>query len=391
MLSFGKFKKYYRRHHKNSKSDYIVSKYAKGINLFFGTELDSVKKYRFYDDEHANINAVARDSRIECILVPRRQMSDNTIGTEDEVSFEYQRNPVNPNAFFRTPSSIPKKTYPEHVYDTYNLSDPQKLEEHADLVKYLDLMRNNVLRNNGYNERYVSEAFDFKMMNQCRSWATDLNEQEESKGNKDEFYGIVFFDFDRVLNCVEGISILHTKEQMKSQYDIDVSGVVKYIIGSPTRLSQLRELLGYLEFKKIRVCILTNNGACGDREMFYDVCEGIHSCIKRENIFCCRKNSSKLECLYVNKIISSPYDNSPTTNATTNATTDESNELYDDSPTQTTNATTTNVTTNESDERRNRILAMMEDFKNKRRLSTKKRPASQEEEEEDLEDKKRRL
>jgi hypothetical protein len=324
MLSFGKFKKHYRRHHQNAKSDYIVSKYAKGINLYFGTELGDVKKYRFYDDEHANINAVSRDSRVECILVPRRQMSDNTIGLEDEKSFEYQRNSVDPNVFFKA-NSIPKKTYPDHVHDTYNLSDPQKQEEHADLVKYLNLMRTNVLRNG--NERFVSEAFDFQMMNECRSWATNLNEQEESKGNTDEFYGIVFFDFDRVLNCVEGISISHTKEQMKTTYDIDVSGVVKYIIGSPTRLSQLRELLGYLEFKKIRVCILTNNGACGDREMFYDVCEGIHSCIKRQNIYCCRNKSSKLECLYSYEVIptltnkrKNEEDNNNNNNSTTNAT-----------------------------------------------------------------------
>lgn len=289
MLSFNKFKKLYKLERKNVNSNYIANKYAKGMNLFFGTEHGHVKKYRFYDDDPHNIAAVEKDNRIECILVPRRQMEDGTIGSQDVYDPHYIRNESN------------TKTYYEHLQKTYNLSNLKNRIDNKDLIKYIDTLSSS--KDTDYNEKHVSESFDSEMMFDCRMWATELYDQEVNNGNTDDYYGAVFFDFDRVLNSIEGISITYTVEEMKSRHDVELSAVVKYIIGSPKRLQELRLFFGFLEFKKIRACILTNNGACGEREMFYDVCAAIHNSLKRENIFCCRRKINKLVCLYENNVL----------------------------------------------------------------------------------------
>lgn len=303
LSSFGKFKKQYSKLHRGVETRVILKKYTKAVNLLnFG---NGVKRYRFYDDDHINIEKVSQDRRIECILVQRRQMSDGTIGREDFSDISYQKI-----------EGIPPKTYFEHLISTYNLmimtpdNKPTLNEEHKDLFEYMKHMRKHVLqpavRFTEYNEKHVSESFDINMINECRQWAQNLYNQESQKNVEQEFYGCVFFDFDRVLNCPEGIAITETIEQLRT-LKIELSGIVKYFVGSPERLQHLRDLFRDLESKKIKLYILTNNSACGPRPAFKKLIQELYAGFSDSNILCCRSISDgKLECIYLHNALIRP-------------------------------------------------------------------------------------
>lgn len=303
LSSFGKFKKQYSKLHRGVETRVIINKYTKALNLLnFG---NGVKRYRFYDDDPYNIRKVSVDNRIECILVQRRQMSDGTIGSLDFSDESY-----------KLLESTPLKTYFEHLISTYNLmitqpgNKPTLNEEHRDLFEYMKHMRKNVLqqaaRFTEYNEKHVSESFDFNMINECRQWAQNLYNQESQKNIEQEFYGGVFFDFDRVLNCPEGIAITKTVENLQT-LGIQLSGIVKYFVGSPQRLQQLRDLFSYLESKKIKIYILTNNGACGPKPAFKKLIQELYAGFTDQNIICCSTVSAgKLECLYLHDVLMRP-------------------------------------------------------------------------------------
>ena len=247
LSSFENFKKQYLKLHPRRNSNVILKKYTKALRqLNFGT---GIKKHRFYDDDPNNIELVSQDPRIQCILVQRRQMSDGTKGRKDSPEYNgYQ---------FLTNQTIPSRTYDEHLAYAYNLFSPEKRQEHTDLITFMDLMHNQALHQQ--NEKHVSEAFDENMITECRQWAGQLLNQELQRNTQNEFIGSVFFDFDQVINAVEGMSVLNSAEDMERQFNVHISGIVKYLIGSPERLQLLRNLFTDLESKKIRVYILTNN------------------------------------------------------------------------------------------------------------------------------------
>jgi hypothetical protein len=280
--SFGKFKKQYSKLHPHTNTNVILKKYTRSLRLLnFGI---GVKKNRFYDDDPRNIEIVSQDPRIECILVQRRQMSDGTKGTED--TREYR---------LLLDKTIPTKTYNEHLTSTYNLH--LNSSEHEDLVTYMNVLNQN-------NEKHVTEAFDPTMIAECRQWAQQLYNQEIQKNTQgqQQHFGNVFFDFDQVINTVEGISILDTAAAMKTQFNVDLSGIVKYLIGSPERLRLLRELFADLESKRIKIYILTNNTGC-TKLSFSEVLHELYSGFNKSNILCCASVSGgKLECLYQNNI-----------------------------------------------------------------------------------------
>ncbi len=274
VCSFGSFKKRYKRKH-NTNIQRILHKYTKGIHLKFGTE--PIQKFMFFDDDERNINDVAADVRIKSILLPRRQLSDGTKGKLDI----YESN------------ITPTIDYITHLKREYG----ENFEGHIDLKNYID----RVVKGN--EEHYVSEGLSTSYMEECKIWATQLYEQEHNNGNQKQYYGAVFFDFDRVINLCEGYSSYDTPQLMMARFQVVITGILKYIIGSPKRLQELRDFFNFLISKKIRLCILTNNQGC-TTVMFKSLCMILNNSFSN-NIFCCSRKPSKLICIYDSGVLES--------------------------------------------------------------------------------------
>lgn len=273
ICSFGSFKKKYKRKHHDITIQKILQKYTKGVHLKFGTQ--TIEKYRFYDDDERNINDVSADVRIKSILLRRRQLPDGTKGSLD--TYEISVTPI--------------IDYVTHLKRGYG----ENFEGHLDLKNYIDkVIKNNI-------EPHVSESLSTSYMEECKIWATQLYDQEINNGNNKEYYGAVFFDFDRVINLCEGFLSYDTPQLMMRHFQVVITGILKYIIGSPTRLEEIRDFFNFLLSKKIRICILTNNQAC-TTPIFISICMILHKSFSN-NIFCCSRKPSKLICIYDSNVI----------------------------------------------------------------------------------------
>jgi hypothetical protein len=276
VCSFGSFKKRYKRKHHDANIQKILHKYTKGIHLKFGTQ--TVEKYIFYDDDERNIDDVSVDVRIKSILLPRRQLPDGTKGSLDTYST----------------TVVPEIDYYTHLQHEYG---GEQFTGHQDLKNYIE----KIIIPSGNDEPHVSEGLSTSYMEECKIWATQLYEREH--GNPKEYYGAVFFDFDRVINLCEGFTTLDTPKEMLQRFQVIITGVLKYIIGSPKRLQDLRDFFNFLISKKIRLCILTNNQGCNTM-MFRSICMLLHNSFGN-NIFCCTRKPSKLICIYDSGVLES--------------------------------------------------------------------------------------
>lgn len=286
--SFGKFKKQYSKLHPHVNPEVVIGKYTKALRLLnFG---EGLKRCRFYDDDPRNIRDVSEDPRIECILVQRRQMSDGTMGIRDPInnSEEYNYNP-----------DIPRKSYFQHLQNEYS-----NFHGHDDLVKYIQAL-------GGVNsyESHVSESLSIEQMEECKQWASNVFEHATTTSNSsDSPQGYVFFDFDRVINCCEGYAAPETSQILFAKLGVPISGVLKYVVGSPTRLEKLRELFDYLETKKIYAYILTNNTGC-KKQIFQALLSFLHKSLTPERIICCSNSPTKLICLYNKNLLNNSQTN----------------------------------------------------------------------------------
>jgi hypothetical protein len=279
---FKEFKRKYKQKHPEKKDGLVFRKYTKALykqhTLKFGIN-EKILKYRFYDDNPQYINDVKENKEVFCIEVRRRQMTrDGTVGVNDLEDPEYLHNP-----------DVTPITYREHLRREYN-----NFENESELEMYT----NKIYTLHG-EEKRVSEALNEEMMDDCMLWSSLLYEQENdnpNNSNLQQYYGAVFFDFDRVINCLEGYSSYPTEEEMIEHEGVHAITLLKYIIGSPIRLQKLRNLFDFLQNKKVRACILTNNTGC-HKPIFKTVCNLLHQTLTESNIFCCVGLNTKLVCI----------------------------------------------------------------------------------------------
>lgn len=263
------------KHVKNCSEHYARVKYLHGLNKF-GT--GPIKKYRFYDDDRNNIQKMKEDERIQSILVKRRPLQSNTIGLYDNYH-------INKSIYYR-----------EHIEYVYDINGKD-----ADIKNYIEIRRG--LKNE--DEHHVSEGLDILMLNELKEWA-DLLYQQEIQTEQQEYIGCVFFDFDRVLNCLEGITITRNLNDFKTIYNIEPYGILKYIFGSKERYDSIYYTIDYLLQRKIKVCILTNNTACDSHPSFKELLGYYHNYFREypDRIYCSVTYPSKLEFLHQNNLIS---------------------------------------------------------------------------------------
>lgn len=217
------------------------------------TEPNITKRYtRFYDDSPDNIADVITHGDIECIHVPRV----NTI--------------------------VPRgMTYNEYVikYGGWNLKTSDK-----DLQEVLTALHNEV------ETEEVSDSLTPEHMSELRKWV-----RSKPKGSCR-----VMFDFDRVINQVEGM-IAGSLKTIADQH-LNIPGLAKYHIGSKNRLKDFRKTIKELLKFDTNVSVVTNNPGCRD-ESFVAVLNYIHPVFTKSTVHCSYRFANKLNCMSAKKLV----------------------------------------------------------------------------------------
>lgn len=211
------------------------------------------KRYtRFYDDSPDNIADVITHGEIECIHVPRV----NTI--------------------------VPRgMTYNEYVskYGGWSLKTSDK-----DLQQVLTALHNEV------ETEEVSDSLTSDHMSELRKWV-----RTKPKGSCR-----VMFDFDRVINQVEGM-IAGSLKTIADQ-KLNIPGLAKYHIGSKQRLKEFRKTVNELLKYDTNISVVTNNPGCRD-ESFVAVLNYIHPVFTTSTVHCSYRFANKLNCMSARNLL----------------------------------------------------------------------------------------
>ena len=217
------------------------------------TTIKPDKKYtRFYDDSPDNIADVITHGDIECIHVPRM----NTI--------------------------VPRgMTYNEYVskYGGWSLKTSDK-----DLQQVLTTLHNET------ETEEVSDSLTSEHMSELRRWV-----RSKPKGSCR-----VMFDFDRVINQVEGM-IAGSLKTITDQ-KLNIAGLAKYHIGSKSRLKDFRKTVNELLKFDTNVSVVTNNPGCRD-ESFVAVLNYVHPVFTKSTVHCSYRFANKLNCMSAKKLV----------------------------------------------------------------------------------------
>lgn len=215
---------------------------------------------RFYDDSPDNIDDVQKDPQIECIQVPRvckavpAGMED---GGEDGAYLRYIRK-----------------------HGGWDLKDKDR--DLYDVMKFF--------HESGINEDNTSDALTEKDMKDLRTWAA-----------RNPNARVVIFDFDRVINQVEGTVSYDTNEEVEER-GFTAKGLAKYHMGTKKRMRAFRRLVNELVRRGIFVHIVTNNTAAGC-ELFYSIVKHIHPVFTRETVHGSYDYETKLQCIRDKKLL----------------------------------------------------------------------------------------
>jgi hypothetical protein len=203
---------------------------------------------RFYDDSPDNIADVITHGDIECIHVPRVNSS--------------------------------RKKYIKFVKENggWDLNG-----EDSDLKQVLDTMSQEI-------DEEWSDSLTSQHMNELRTF---VNSKPIGSCR-------VMFDFDRVINQVEG-TISGKISEITSQ-GLNVSGLAKYHIGTKARLQDFRRTIDELVKRKCKVSVVTNNPGCKD-ESFIAVLHYIHPHFQEKNVHCSFRFANKLNCMSARKLL----------------------------------------------------------------------------------------
>ncbi len=223
-------------------------------NFVRSMNVNEVKNVRFYDDSTENIEDVQKDFNIECIHVPRTNGSPKG-KLQGGKEHEYIR-------YIRDHGGWDLDNKDSDLYDV--------------LCFYHE--------SSSLQEDEISDALTDEHMSALLQWA-------RSNPNAK----CVIFDFDRVINRVEGIIGYDTVAEIK-KYGLKPSGFAKYHMGTKKRMSKFKKLLDELVRRNIDVRIVTNNTAAGC-ELFYEILKKIHPVFNKNTVHGSYNHDSKLHCI----------------------------------------------------------------------------------------------
>jgi hypothetical protein len=215
---------------------------------------DELKNIRFYDDSEENIEDVQKDFNIECIHVPRTDTTPKGRSQGGE-EHEYIR-------YIRDHGKWDLDNKDSDLYDVlcFYHESPQMQEDE------------------------VSEGLTEKHINELLQWT-----------RKNPNAKCVIFDFDRVLNRVEGVIGYDTVAEIR-KYHLKPSGLAKYHLGSKRRMIKLKKMFDELVRRGIDVRIVTNNTAAGC-ELFTEILKCIHPVFNKKTIHGSYDHDTKLHCI----------------------------------------------------------------------------------------------
>lgn len=216
---------------------------------------NKLKNIRFYDDSIDNINDVSKDSRIECILIPRENKTLPKGKNDGGKIHEYIR-------WIRDHGGWDIDNTDSDLYDVLRF----------------------FYENEEYQEDETSDAFTEQHMNDLLQWIR-INPNAKC----------VIFDFDRVINQVEGIIGYDTVRDIR-KHDLKPSGFAKYHMGTKKRYRLFKKLLNELVRRNIDVRIVTNNTAA-NCELFHEILKKIHPVFNKKTIHGSYKHDTKLHCI----------------------------------------------------------------------------------------------
>ena len=110
----------------------------------------------------------------------------------------------------------------------------------------------------------------------------------------------IMFDFDRVINQVEGMIAGKHKDILAQ--GLNVSGLSKYHIGTKARLEEFRRTIDECLKYGAKVSVVTNNPGCND-ETFVPVLHFIHPAFTEKNVHCSFRFANKLNCMSARKLL----------------------------------------------------------------------------------------
>ena len=216
---------------------------------------NKLKNIRFYDDSIDNINDVSKDIRIECILIPRETKTVPKGKSDGGKINEYIR----------------------WIRDHGGWDIDDKDSDLYDVLRFF-------YENEEYQEDETSDALTENYMNDLLQWAR-INPDAKC----------VLFDFDRVINQVEGIIGYDYVRDIR-KYDLKPSGFAKYHMGTKKRYKLFKKLINELIRRNIDIHIVTNNTAA-NCELFHEILKKIHPVFNKNTIHGSYKHDTKLHCI----------------------------------------------------------------------------------------------
>ncbi len=196
---------------------------------------------RFYDDNQLNVNRF-RGTSVEGIHVPvkpitfkHNDMSYLVTGTHDNILPSADIEKLLNNPWDPQKNILEYYTYLEH-FGGYPSAEHEIL---MSLIRYL--------RRAKFHNYHVSQSFTYENMDELKEWANK---------NKNVLKR-VYFDFDRVINLMEGLPSSRTPVR-----EITPESLAYLAIGPYERLLKFRETLDNIISNNTEVYILTNNTGC---------------------------------------------------------------------------------------------------------------------------------
>ena len=217
-----------------------------------------VRRIRFYDDDPGHITAVQQEfaDKIQAIQVPRHPLV--LTGTYLE--------------YLRSPSS---------GWDLVG--------EDSDLGRMIVYFETHGLT----HEPVVSQGLQRQDFDDLRDWAERLPEQSGHRRIK----GKVFFDWDQVLNHLEGMRVHESMTLLRQVPELTPSAYVKMCFGSKARYQMIHSTISMLIRQNIEVHIVTNNGSCtndDEEAVFSHIAAALNP---RVQVHCCRTYPNKAICI----------------------------------------------------------------------------------------------
>lgn len=224
---------------------------------------EPVKRIRFYDDNNGHISAVNDEfgHMVEGFLVPQNPLLNCITGEEINTL----------------------RGYEEYIRECGGWDFDGADKDLNELLEMYSKIPN--------DHEEVSQALTDRDLDELREWAERL---PENPGHR--FKGKVFFDWDQVLNHIEGIYVAKTIQEVHDR-NINQSAYLKLCMGSKARMLKVKQLVSFLFAQDIEVNVVTNNGSCRNEDI--DAVFGYITDVldTRIQVHCCNTYAHKADCI----------------------------------------------------------------------------------------------